>query len=69
MFDTMAYRWFLKYQISLKFSLFIVGELYKFQMSGFSLIQVKQFKKGHSDHLELSENSEFPARQIMGFQL
>ena len=28
-------------------------------MSGFSLLQVKQFKKGHSDNLELSENSEF----------
>ena len=33
MSDTMAYRWLLKYRIS--FPLFIVGELYKFQMSGF----------------------------------
>ena len=33
MFDTMAYRGLLKYQISL--SLFIVSEPRKFQMSGF----------------------------------
>ena len=33
MFDTMAYKGFLKYQIN--FPLFIVSELSKFQMSGF----------------------------------
>ena len=53
MFDTMACKDIEKYQIN--FPLFIVSELWKFHMSGFSL--VKQFKKGHSDNLELSENS------------
>ena len=33
MFETMAYRWLLKYHIS--FPLFMVSELWKFKMSGF----------------------------------
>ena len=36
MFDTMAYKGLLKYQIS--FPLFMVSELRKFQMSGFFIV-------------------------------
>ena len=56
MSDTMAYRWLLKYRIG--FPLFIVGELYKFQI----FIDIcETVQKGHGDHLKLSENLEFHA--------
>ena len=60
MFDIMPYKWLLKYHIS--FSLFIVGELSKFQISGFFICIGETVQKGHSDNLELSENSEFSVR-------
>ena len=56
MSDTMAYRWLLKYRIS--FLLFIVGELYKFQI--FHWYKWNS-PKGHGDDLKPSENLEFPA--------
>ena len=60
MFDTMAYKGLLKYKIS--FPLFIVNQLCNSKSPDFLFVLVKQFKKGHSDNLELSENSEFPVR-------
>ena len=39
-------------------------------MSGFFIgTEVKQFKKGHSNNLELFENSEFVVRWILGSEL
>ena len=59
MFNTMAYKRLLKYKISVR--LFIV--------SCENSKCLKQFKKGHGDNLELSENSEFPVRWILGSEL
>ena len=67
MFDTMAYQGLLEYQIS--FPLFIVSELWKFQMSEFFIGIRETVQKGDSDNLELSENSEFPVRWILGSEL
>ena len=60
MFDAVAYKGLLKYQIN--FPLFIVSELLKFQMSGFFIGIGETVQKSHSDNLELSENSELPVR-------
>ena len=60
MFDIMACKWLLKYQIN--FPLFIVSDLWKFQMSGFFIGIGETVQKSHSDNLKLSENSELPVR-------
>ena len=57
MFDIMAYKGLLKYQIN--FPLLIVSELRKFQMSGFFTGIGETVSKRHSDNLE---NSELPVR-------